>query len=152
MKPLTFSKLRTVAPGRVIFAVTAALSLLLAGCDDRADRGPRLQTDSTAYTMKRDGRGWLTSIGYSYRNSGTDTVYIGNCNGQISMVIEERYGATWRHFWVEATDACMSAPIVIAPGGAYAGHLRVWGADAGNASTTAFLRPDFDGRFRLVWH
>jgi hypothetical protein len=113
---------------------------------------PLLTTDSTVYTLQWDGRGWFTTIGFEYRNSSGDTLYVMNCNQHVTLNVQKRDSLRWTDFWYGATDACLSAPIEIAPGTTYHGELSIWGAPAGNTSTTAFLTDDFSDTYRLKWN
>ena len=111
-----------------------------------------LQTDSAAYTLRRDGRGWAADIGIRYRNDGPDTVYVVNCNGHVVMFLQQRTEDGWTDAWRGESNGCLSSPIVIPPGTSYATSLPIWGAEAGATWTNAFLTDDFGGDFRLVWH
>jgi hypothetical protein len=113
---------------------------------------PLLMTDSAVYTLQWDGRGWFTTIGFEYQNSSGDTLYVVNCNQHVTLNVQKRDSLSWTDFWYGATDACLSAPIEIAPGATYQGELSIWGAPAGNTSTTAFLSDDFADAYRLKWN
>ena len=43
-------------------------------------------------------------------------LYLDNCNGAVPWGLEHRPDGVWTSAWIVATDACHSAPIVIAPG------------------------------------
>ena len=111
-----------------------------------------LQTDSAAYTLRRDGRGWAVNISARYRNDSPDTVYVVNCNGHVVMFLQRRTAAGWTDAWRGESNGCLSAPIVIPPGTFYATSLPIWGAEARATWTNAFLSDEFGGEFRLVWH
>lgn len=124
-----------------------------ASASPAADKSPPLlTTDSTEYTLQWDGRGWFTTIRFEYQNSSGDTLYVVNCNQHVTLNVQKRDSLRWTDFWYGATDACLSAPIEIAPGATYRGELPIWGAPAGNTSTTAFVSDDFSGTYRLKWN
>lgn len=113
---------------------------------------PPLRTDSSAYTLREEASAWTTMIGFSYRNGGEDTVYVVNCNGQVTMNLQKREAGEWQDVWFGETNACLSAPIVIPPGSTYEGQLTIRGAEPGTSAVSAFSTADLDGDFRLVWH
>jgi hypothetical protein len=43
-------------------------------------------------------------------------LYLDNCNGAFPWGLEHHPDSAWTSAWIVATDACHSAPIVIAPG------------------------------------
>jgi hypothetical protein len=114
--------------------------------------GPSLRTDSASYSLKWDGRGWSTTIGFQYQNTTSDTIYVLNCNQHVTLNVQKRETDGWTDFWYGATNGCMSPPIVIAPGAVYRGELPVWGAQSGTTSTTAFASDDFTGTYRIKWN
>jgi hypothetical protein len=113
---------------------------------------PWLRTDSSAYGLRRDARGWGTTIGFTYENRGRDTVYVTNCNGALTVELQKKGVAGWTRFWFGATNGCASAPIVILPGAQLRDSLHIWGAEPENTSTETFASTDFSGSYRLVWH
>ena len=111
-----------------------------------------LRTDSSEYALREEESVWTTMIGFSYENSGEDTVYVVNCNGQVTMNLQKREEGEWQDVWSGETNACLSAPIVIPPGSTYEGELSIRGAEPGTSATSAFSTADLEGDFRLVWH
>jgi len=113
---------------------------------------PRLQTDSIAYTLQPEGLGWSTSIGFEYHNTGTDTVYVVNCNGHIVMNLQKIEVDGWKDVWLGETNACLSSPLVVPPGGVIEDRLGIWGADPGTPSVPTFTTANLEGEFRLAWN
>lgn len=122
------------------------------GGGEGSDPAFALRTDSAAYTLRRDGVGWRTSIGYEYRNPGPDTVFVVNCNGDVVMNLQKLGSGGWEDVWLAETNACLSDPIVIPPGEALEGRMSIWGAEPGTPSVSTFATDDFEGEFRLAWH
>lgn len=108
-------------------------------------------TSDSVYTLRRDGPGWVTWIGFAFRNGG-DTIYVVNCNGAITMFLQKRVGGGWQDALHMASDACLSPPIVIAPGETLHDSVAMWGAEATTPSVNTFLVTEVDGEYRLVWH
>jgi hypothetical protein len=110
-----------------------------------------LRTESPSYTLESDGRGWSTSIDFTYKNIGSDTVYVVNCNGAVLMRLQVRDGGEWEDAWYPEGDSCLSPPIVIEPRTVHRGRVGIWGAELGSSSYNAFRTTELEGEFRLVW-
>jgi hypothetical protein len=111
-----------------------------------------IQTDSVFYALRPDGPGWATTIGFSYRNSDSDTVYVVNCNGAILMNLQKRVAGEWIDSWYAEGNDCLSPPVVIPPGEVFRGEIAVWGGEPGNSSFNTFRLTPIDGEYRLLWH
>ena len=116
-----------------------------------AEPTPPIVTDSTEYSLRADGPGWRTTIGFEYR-AGADTVYVVNCNGAILMNLQKREEGEWKDAWFAEGNACLSPPLVVPPSGILRGRIEVWGAWPGDSSFNAFRVAEIDGEYRLVWH
>jgi len=136
----------------------AALSLLvlLAGCTSSDEAPPvreaPIRTDRSAYTVGSGQFGPELKIVSTLRAPADRAVYVVNCNGAISPGLQRRAGDTWVDAWIAATDACLSAPIVIPPGGTHTAELLI----RPGAGAVLYPRPNNDtlepGTYRVVWH
>ena len=144
-------------------AIPLAAAAWLAACQPGADDAPpgesatgapthHFTVDSAGYTLRRDGDALATSIGFVFRNRLADTVSVVNCNGHVVMNLEKRVGEGWEPVWHGMTNACLSPPLVIAPGDSLAGRIEVSGADPGHPSLPVFETAELDGEFRLAWY
>lgn len=110
-----------------------------------------IQTDSLLYSLKPQDRGWATRIPFEYRNPTSDTIYVVNCNRIVGMDLEQHIGSEWQAIWHPVMPACLSPPIVIAPGAIYADTITIFGARPDTNTEPAFPDTTFTGRYRLVW-
>lgn len=148
---------------RALWMVTVPLLFVAACGDERADApvaragaaapaSHHFAVDSAGYTLRTDSAALTASIGYTFRNALADTVYVVNCNGQVTMDLQKRVADGWESVWHGATNGCLSPPLEIGPGDAMSGRLEVWGALPGDPSLPTFTTDRLDGEFRLVWH
>ncbi len=116
------------------------------------DASAALQTDSLLYSLRDDLTYLRTSVGFSFRNPLTDTIYVANCNGQLVAGLEVQTGSGWLTFsWSVPIEDCLDAPIAIAPGATFAGRIAVSGGRFGSGHVPVFPVPSVDGVYRLVW-
>ena len=108
--------------------------------------------DSSAYTLRRDGEGWATSIGFVFRNPTPDTIDVVHCNGAIVMDLQKRDGDAWQSVWHGVSNGCLSPSIRILPGDSLSGRIEVWGAEAGHPNYPTFETTTIEGEYRLIWH
>ena len=113
--------------------------------------GLALRTDAGEYTLKHLPPFWNTRIPVSYRNPLPDTVYMVNCNGEVAMMLEKKTAEGWIPFLEPLVNLCLSPPVRIAPGAAYADTVHIGGAMPGTNSVPAFASRDVDGVYRLRW-
>jgi hypothetical protein len=109
-----------------------------------------IETDTTYYALREDGVGLATEIWFRFENQAADTLYIVNCNRWLAPILEKQVDEGWETFWGPISDACLSAPIVIPPGGEVVDFLRLWGALPGNNAGPEFKSDDVEGVYRLV--
>jgi hypothetical protein len=126
----------------------------LGGCEgitppDRDITAP-IQTDATFYSLHEDWVGLATEIPLRFENQTANTLYIVNCRGQLSPVLEKKVGRGWERFWTPVLRACLGPPIVIEPGGVLADTLHVWGALPGSNAGPEFGSDDVEGVYRIV--
>jgi hypothetical protein len=96
-------------------------------------------------------------VPFAFTNTSADTMYMINCNGALSPVLEKSTGSGWEVFLLAASNACLSAPIVILPGAALEDTLYLRGALPDNNAGPAFPSKDITGQYRvsfsgMVWH
>ena len=125
------------------------------GTSDRApprnDPGAPIQTDRPAYLLVRDDQGWGARIPFEFTNPAPDTLYAINCNGAITLALEKKAASEWEMFWMPMTNACLSPPVVIPPGGAFRDTVDLWGAPPGGNVGPEFRTTDLTGTYRLIW-
>lgn len=114
--------------------------------------GLALRTDAGEYTLKHGPPFWDTRIPVSFRNPLPDTVYMVNCREEIAMTLEKKTAEGWIPFWQPILMLCLSPPVRIAPGAAYADTVHVSGAMPGTNSAPEFASRDLDGVYRLRWN
>ncbi len=110
--------------------------------------------DSPAYTLRPDAQGMLvTEIGFSFRNTFPDTVYVVNCRGELDVRIERLDDdGEWVHYWIPQRFMCLSSPITIAPGRSYRGSVPIFGWRRGrNIGPELHPLPDPASVYRLSW-
>lgn len=136
----------------------AILMLMLAGCSSpSAPRptnelaNPAIVTDSSAYTLTSQDGGVGVTIPYVFTNQTGGPVYVENCNGEFSQVLQRWSGSAWVTAWSPALLDCQSAPIVINAGESFSTQLRVWGAPQGSTTGPQWDVADPSGWYRLVW-
>lgn len=79
-------------------------------------------------------------------------VYIVNCNGAIGWGLQRKVDGRWVDAWIVATDACLSAPIVVKAGGvrSYSHLLRTGGGGVVYpGKRQGVVDP---GTYRIVWY
>ncbi|MBC8145727.1 MAG: hypothetical protein H7X80_09075, partial [bacterium] len=69
--------------------------------------------------------GYAAVIPYTYTNRSGDSVYLVNCNGDVSPSMEQFIEGQWKKVWQPATNGCLSRPVVIAPGASYSDTLHM---------------------------
>jgi hypothetical protein len=87
--------------------------------------GPELMQTVREATMQRQGEWYRVVIPYTYTNRTGDTVYLTNCNGDVSPSLQRRVGGAWEGWWYPVMNECLSPPVVIAPGAVYRDSLDV---------------------------
>lgn len=130
-------------------------ALLLAACgtflEPRAqEAGPSIQTDQLEYTLHETENGLETSISYQFTNQTGRTVYVVNCNGGSSIVLEKQVDGEWVGVLAPPMLACLSPPIVIQPGETHAGELRTLGRPSAALLPGSSI-DEIEGTYRLHW-
>jgi hypothetical protein len=145
----------------IALAVPLALALV-GGCTPVNGNGPHpatmpfegethLRTSAESYTLTRRDGGWATSIDFSFTNPLAENVYVVNCRGAVLLGLERWSGDAWERAWSPVELACLSPPIVIAPGETLRHTLPVWGSDPGRNHHPEFTVTPVEGTYRLVW-
>jgi len=139
-----------------LLAAVAILASLWA-CDDDPlgvgrDSDAPVQTDRLAYALERNGEQLETTIGYTYTNTGSDPLFIQNCNGGISISLEKRVQGVWVEVWTSVVPQCLSQAIAIVPGQSITGELLVAaGLPFCQCADPRFTTPNIEGLYRLVF-
>jgi hypothetical protein len=115
------------------------------------DPEPPLQTDALRYELVRDDVGDRTTIAYTFLNGTEEAVVVPNCGGDTRPMLQKRRNGRWFDAWSPFRDACLSPPVVIAPGASYADTFAVFGAPPGSNVLPAFVFSDVEGVYRLFW-
>ena len=111
-----------------------------------------IQTDRTRYVRQQGQFGDEITIKARFTNTTGAPVYLVNCNGAFTWGLQRQVGGRWVDAWVGATNACLSPPIVVAPGKTHEGSVIV------RRGSGAVLYPRRDpehpepGTYRVVWH
>jgi hypothetical protein len=144
-------------PGTPAVCGVLAIAGLVIGCSavtapDYEGDAP-LQTDRLEYQLQRDGEGALrVEIPFTYHNHTGKTVYLLNCNGDVSPSLQKWQGGEWVRAWSPIMLLCLSQPIQVAPDAVYEYTLHVFAAPRGSNTLPQFEVPVVDGTYRLVWH
>jgi hypothetical protein len=109
-----------------------------------------IRTDRSAYVLTNGSQGLEATIVATLRAPTDQTLYILNCNGQSGVTLQRRNGETWEYAWVIAMNACMSAPIVVPPGGEHTGQIYLH-ERAGAVVEPKGARMLESGTYRVVW-
>ena len=158
---------------KMLHASAMLLALFVAGCAGPSDRPTRdgvdssseadtssqerstsaMRTTQTEYALRESSYGYETTIAYTYTNSFVDTVYVVNCNGDVSPALQRQTTTgEWEDWWIPATNACLSPPVRVAHGERYSDSLRVIIASHDSATYRYVRSPSMPGTFRLIWH
>lgn len=128
---------------------------LLAACSPppsvSRDPGPLLQTDTLAYRLTEDDVGYRTRIPFTFRNETGGPVYLANCEGDVRPLLEMDRGGIWFPAWEPYRTGCQSPPVIVPEGGTYRDTLSLRGARPESNVMPAFVFPDVEGVYRMVW-
>jgi hypothetical protein len=135
-----------------------ALSLLLISCTTPEVRTPDearppIVTDKTRYRFEHDVYGPETTIISTFHAPRDRKVYVLHCNQAISTGLQRLVDGKWVNAWGAERDACLSSPIVLAPGEAESEPITLRpGAGAPlypPGERERLLEP---GTYRVVWY
>lgn len=146
----------------------ALIALVITGCAGPAERAPRDGTDTlsatdppvnamrtarTDYSLHETMHGYESTIAYAFTNDFIDTVYVVNCNGDVSPALQRRTpSGEWEDWWIPPTLACLSPPLRIARGSSYSDSLRVVITPHDSAYFQHLRSSAMPDTFRLIWH
>jgi hypothetical protein len=125
------------------------------GCDTAtglSDDERLIQTESLVYELHPDWIGLSAEIPYTFTNRTGRTVYLGNCNGAFSILLEREDEDGWKTAWAPWRQTCLSSPIVIEAHTVFHDTLHVWGAPADGTNVSPhFDQDDPSSVYRIVW-
>jgi hypothetical protein len=147
------------------------LALLLVACSRVADTpSPRPQQDQPAaqenvqpapsgastdkqhYAMVEGPYGPLTVITTTLTAPHDKRIYITNCNGAMSVGLQQQVVSEWKDVWSPAMNACLSLPIVIEPAKSLTTTITpASGAHAAIDSVANGTNIE-GGTYRVAWH
>lgn len=103
------------------------LVLLSFACAPRPNPAPRpaaaIETDLEHYVLRPAPFGHEAAIIARFTAPADTAVFILHCNGAISWGLQRLMAGRWENVWVATTNGCLSAPIQVPAGGAYADTL-----------------------------
>lgn len=157
--------LRTIALATALAACTAGGvdgardgdSAAAAGRNDTiatsppAADGPMMRTSAETYALRKTSLGYQADIPYTYTNRTDGAVYLVNCNGDVTPGIQRMVGGEFTQWWIPSTNACLSPPVVIAPGSTYSDTVRVV-ISPQDPQLYASIDTAPAGSYRLVWY
>lgn len=108
-----------------------------------------IRTDRSSYVLTNGSQGPETTIVATLRAPADQTLYILNCNGASGLSLQRRSGDEWVYSWVAGMNACMSAPIVVPPGGEHTGRLYLH--ERAGAVPEPVGGKLVSGTYRVVW-
>lgn len=107
---------------------------------------------TTPSHMLREQSGGLdATIPYTYTNRTGDSVFLTNCNGDVSPSIQTRSGERWVDWWSPIMNECLSRPVIIAPGATYRDSLRFHISVQDGSIYQTLIKSRSQGTYRLVW-
>jgi hypothetical protein len=116
------------------------------------DAGASFQTDSLSYTLRLTTIGYFAQMKVIYTNRTLAPAYIVNCTGATSLTLEMVVDGQWKPVWAPVIAACLSAPIVVAPGASYSTVITVSAGYPENNAYPKFAVTELSGVYRAVWH
>jgi hypothetical protein len=134
-----------------------SFSLVALGCAsatgpfDPPDGSADFQTDSSSYTLAVNSVGYVTTIGYTYTNTTSQTANFVNCLGGTDTELQKLTNDQWTTVWSPVMLACLSPPIIVAPGQQYRGRINVFSGFPGANFFPVFSTPDISGTYRVLW-
>lgn len=115
------------------------------------DPEPLLQTSELRYRVTKNRVGFAATIPFTYRNETGGAVYLANCDGDVRPMLQKQRNGKWFDAWEPFRTRCQSPPVVIQPGATFADTLDLMGAPPGSNVMPAFVFPEIEGVYRLVW-
>jgi hypothetical protein len=134
------------------YPVQATASLVIVEHAADVAMSALFRTDSVAYTLRARDNGYEAVIGVSFTNRTSDTTYFVNCNGAVGVSLEKLMEGNWRNAWSPVLPACLSPPIVVAPGATRSLPIRVFGGFPGSNVHPQFAVAEISGVYRAVWN
>lgn len=127
--------------------LAAAALLLVQTC---ASASAPIRTGQESYTYRPGPFG--EEIVIEGRFTAPADVYILNCNGAIGWGLQRQVDARWVDAWIVATDACLSAPIMVRAGSvhSYSHLLRTGGGGVVYPEKRQGVVDP--GTYRIVWY
>ena len=117
----------------------------------RTGESTLFRTDSNSYTLRPDDIGYSALINVEFTNGTEDTVYFANCNGVTGVTFEKLVDSTWKIAWLPGMNACLSAPIVVAPGARRGFPTHAFAARRDRVQSGELTIADAPGTYRIVW-
>ncbi len=84
-----------------------------------------IRTDRTSYVLTIGPDGPEATIVSTLRAPADQTLYIVNCNNAVGATLQRKVGETWEYAFTSGSAACLSAPIVIPPGGEHTSSVYI---------------------------
>ena len=109
------------------------------------------QTDTLSYTLKAGAMGYEVLIPITFTNRGPTAASITNCGGATSLKLEAFVDGQWKYAWSPIIPACLSAPIVVPPGGTWRSAISVFGAYPNINAAPKFASEQITGVYRAVY-
>jgi hypothetical protein len=110
-----------------------------------------IKTDQSRYAFRYGWYGPEVVIVTTFQPKD-QTAYVINCNGAISTGLQRLVDGVWVHAWGAATNACLSQPIVIAPGEQHTDTITIVpgaGAVIYPRDRRELIEP---GTYRAIWN
>ena len=123
----------------------------LACVDPGSPQPAAFQTDAPAYLLGVTSIGYEGAIGFVFTNPNARPAYIVNCQRATALHLEQRVGPAWVRAWTAVVRDCLSPPIVVLPGAAYRGVVRIVDCSFTSSCAPRFAVADVPGEYRIVW-
>jgi len=146
-----------------VIRIALVLLLVLAACTRDVETPPvapapakapavpdaPIRTDRSSYVLTNGPQGPEATLVATLRAPAGQTLYILNCNGASGLTMQRKKGDEWVWGWVVGMNACMSAPIVVPPGGEHTARLYLH-ERAGAVPEPVGGKLE-SGTYRVVW-
>jgi hypothetical protein len=109
-----------------------------------------VRTDRSAYVLTNGPQGPEATIVTTLRAPDDRAIHLLNCNGATGANLQRKVRDEWVYAWAVMMNACMSAPIVVPPGGEHTASIYLH-ENSGGVVYPERARMIETGTYRVVW-
>ena len=144
---------------RASMAIAAAGLTLVAACG--SDGGPlgavagspelAITTDRLSYTLRREGATLELTVGLTFTNTGSRTVWLPRCLGLVPGSLYKRVAGEWVLGLSQPWPACAEPPVPIPPRVSLPYSFRISAELPGMNTYPRFDVAEIEGIWRIEW-